>query len=155
MAGGVREREGNKPRKRKKLKKKKERDIIRETQTEPWERPKDGRREGPLRSSWDKRKKKAVIEEKWRTKKYFCFQKFQKYFFFFAAFCVSISTHLSSTTTPNIHSLHCQFFFFFFGWTICIEEKKSLHFYYRQQEQQKEEEKDLFLAPFCSNLYGK
>ena len=123
MAGGVREREGNKPRKRKKLKKKKERDIIRETQTEPWERPKDGRREGPLRSSWDKRKKKAVIEEKWRTKKYFCFQKFQKYFFFFAAFCVSISTHLSSTTTPNIHSLHCQFFFFF--WVNYLHRRKK------------------------------
>ena len=122
MAGGVREREGNKPRKRKKLKKKKERDIIRETQTEPWERPKDGRREGPLRSSWDKRKKKAVIEEKWRTKKYFCFQKFQKYFFFFAAFCVSISTHLSSTTTPNIHSLHCQFFFF---WVNYLHRRKK------------------------------
>ena len=128
MAGGVREREGNKPRKRKKLKKKKERDIIRETQTEPWERPKDGRREGPLRSSWDKRKKKAVIEEKWRTKKYFCFQKFQKYFFFFAAFCVSISTHLSSTTTPNIHSLHCQFFFFFFWVNYLHRRKKKFAF---------------------------
>ena len=128
MAGGVREREGNKPRKRKKLKKKKERDIIRETQTEPWERPKDGRREGPLRSSWDKRKKKAVIEEKWRTKKYFCFQKFQKYFFFFAAFCVSISTHQSSTTTPNIHSLHCQFFFFFFWVNYLHRRKKKFAF---------------------------